>query len=255
MAKSRTTSSMAIAVLATALLARAEPSASPLEARVSRDARKHDFSGTVLVARKGGLVCHRSFGLADRAFGVPASSQTRYKVASITKAFTAVLILQLACVPWTNRSFPEPTVPSLDRPLIPQSDRSFPPGSARVIGMAAMRAPQGKVSLHLDGRVRRVVDAEDIYYLEAQGDETDVRLRAAQRLRDVRSIGEVMEELARAGFVRIHRNYAVNPARVREIRPAASSWEVHLEPPVNKVLPVSRRSVTDLFEAYGPGSG
>jgi len=118
-----------------------------------------------------------------------------------------------------------------------------------------MATAQGKVSLHLAGQVRRVVDADDIYYLEAQGDETDVRLRAAQRLRDVRSLGEVMEELGPLGFVRIHRNHAVNPARVREIRPAASSWEVHLEPPVNKILPVSRRSVTALFEAYGPTSG
>jgi len=118
-----------------------------------------------------------------------------------------------------------------------------------------MTTAEGKVSLHLAGRVRRVVDAEDIYYLEAHGDETDVRLRAAHRLRDVRSLGEVMEELKALGFLRIHRNYAVNPARVREIRPAASSWEVHLEPPVNKVLPVSRRSVTALFEAYGPSRG
>ena len=44
----------------------------------------------------------------------------------------------------------------------------------------------GKLLLHLTGRRRRVVDVDDIYYLEAQGDETDVLLRAARRLRDVR---------------------------------------------------------------------
>ncbi len=56
----------------------------------------------------------------------------------------------------------------------------------------AMTLGQGKVLLHLSGRRQRVVDADDIYYLEAQGDETDVRLRSARRLRDVRSLGEVL---------------------------------------------------------------
>ena len=115
-----------------------------------------------------------------------------------------------------------------------------------------MSLAHGKALLHLVGSVRRVVDADDIYYLEAQGDETDVRLAGARPLRDVRSLGEVLKELGLLGFVRIHRNYAVHAGHVREIRPAASGsgWEVRLEPPVNKVLPVSRRSLAALFAAY-----
>ena len=81
----------------------------------------------------------------------------------------------------------------------------------------AMTLGQGKVLLHLSGRRQRVVDADDIYYLEAQGDETDVRLRSARPLRDVRSLGEVLKQIGPLGFVRIHRNHAVNPGRVREI--------------------------------------
>ena len=115
-----------------------------------------------------------------------------------------------------------------------------------------MTLARGKALLHLAGRLRRVVDADDIYYLEAQGDETDVRLRGARPLRDVRSLGEVLEELGPLGFVRIHRNHAVHSGRVCEIRPDASGsgWEVRLEPPVNEVLPVSRRSLTVLLSAY-----
>ncbi len=115
-----------------------------------------------------------------------------------------------------------------------------------------MTLAHGKVLLHLSGRRRRVVEADDIYYLEAQGDETDVRLRAARRLRDVRSLGEIVNEIGSLGFVRVHHNHAVNPGHVREIRPARSGWEVRLEPPVNKVLPMSRRSLTALLEAYRP---
>ena len=119
-----------------------------------------------------------------------------------------------------------------------------------------MALAYGKALLHLSGRIRRVVDADDIYHLEAQGDETDVRLRVARPLRDVRSLGEVLAELAPLGFVRIHRKHAVHAGRVREIRPATagSGCEVRLEPPVNAVLPVSRRSLAALLAAYRPAA-
>jgi DNA-binding LytR/AlgR family response regulator len=114
-----------------------------------------------------------------------------------------------------------------------------------------MSLSSGRAVLHLTGRVHRIVDAADIYYLEAQGDETDVRLRGERPLRDVRSRGELLKGLASFGFVRIHRNQAVNPAFVREIRPAdGTGWEIRLEPPVGRVLPVSRRSVRALLGAY-----
>lgn len=69
---------------------------SPLAAPIAAFARAHDFSGTILVRRRGTTLYAHSFGLADRAFGVPATADTRYRIASITKLFTSVLILQLA---------------------------------------------------------------------------------------------------------------------------------------------------------------
>jgi len=65
------------------------------EAAIGDYAKAHDFSGTILVQAKGSVVYHGSFGLADRTFDVPAANETRYRIASITKAFTAVLVLQL----------------------------------------------------------------------------------------------------------------------------------------------------------------
>jgi CubicO group peptidase (beta-lactamase class C family) len=58
-------------------------------------ARSHEFNGTILVRHKGSVVYHRSFGLADRAFNVPVTNDTKFRIASITKAFTSVLVLQL----------------------------------------------------------------------------------------------------------------------------------------------------------------
>lgn len=67
----------------------------PLAATIRDYARQHELSGTVLVQHKGRTIHRQSFGLADRAFGVPITSETRFWIASITKVFTAVLILQL----------------------------------------------------------------------------------------------------------------------------------------------------------------
>jgi CubicO group peptidase (beta-lactamase class C family) len=68
----------------------------PALARTVREyARAHAFSGTVLVRKGGRTLYHESFGLADRAFDVPVTNDTKFKIASITKAFTAVLVLQL----------------------------------------------------------------------------------------------------------------------------------------------------------------
>jgi DNA-binding LytR/AlgR family response regulator len=58
--------------------------------------------------------------------------------------------------------------------------------------------------------------------------------------------------LAQHGFVRIHRSHAVNIRRVREIRPVeGGGWEVLMDPPVNRVLTVSRREASGLFKAFG----
>ena len=153
-------------------------------------------------------------------------------------------------------STPVSTACSLKRPIVRQEDRLFPGSTLRsrpsspVIRMPAVSIAHGKILVHLKDRRRLVVDAHDVYYLEARGDEADIRLRGARRLLDVRSLGEVMRDFGPAGFVRIHRNHAVNPGRVREISLTGRAWQVQLEPPVNKVLPVSRGSLTKLLQAY-----
>jgi CubicO group peptidase (beta-lactamase class C family) len=65
-------------------------------AKFMRDyADAHHFNGSIKVEEDGKPLFNGSFGIADRAFNVPCADNTRYKIASITKAFTAVLVLQL----------------------------------------------------------------------------------------------------------------------------------------------------------------
>jgi len=56
---------------------------------------KNDFNGTIRIEQQGKMSYEKSFGLANIPFRVPNTTHTKYKVASITKAFTAIMILQL----------------------------------------------------------------------------------------------------------------------------------------------------------------
>src|SRR5688500_1740177 len=58
-------------------------------------AAKNNFNGTILISKNSTISYKKSFGFANFQFKVPNTVDTRYKVASITKAFTSVLILQL----------------------------------------------------------------------------------------------------------------------------------------------------------------
>lgn len=58
-------------------------------------ATAHHYSGTVLVQWPDGKRVVKSYGLANIPFGVANTPRTRFKIASVTKLFTSVLILQL----------------------------------------------------------------------------------------------------------------------------------------------------------------
>jgi CubicO group peptidase (beta-lactamase class C family) len=53
------------------------------------------FSGVVLVAKKGEIIFRRAFGLANREWAIPNTPETRFRIGSITKQFTAAAILRL----------------------------------------------------------------------------------------------------------------------------------------------------------------
>lgn len=114
---------------------------------------------------------------------------------------------------------------------------------------AVATSSSGRLLIHLAPDRVRVIDLADVYYLEAEGELTLVRTRSARRIRDVRRMGEVLGALPKDALVRIHRNHAVNPDRIREIRrrTPGGDWEVKLEPPVNRVLPVSRNASKRLW--------
>lgn len=111
----------------------------------------------------------------------------------------------------------------------------------------------GLVLLHLADRRRRVVEPSEVFFLEAVGARTLVRLRGRERLEDLRRLGHLLPLFEPFGFHRVHKNHAVNLHRVFELRPRSRGvdWELKLEPPVNRVLPIARGELAGVLAAYG----
>ncbi len=53
------------------------------------------FNGTVLVSHEGEIVFKKGFGFANLEWDIPNQTNTKFRIASITKPFTAMLIMQL----------------------------------------------------------------------------------------------------------------------------------------------------------------
>ena len=53
------------------------------------------FNGSVLVADKGKVIFEKGYGYADMEWNIPNTVDTKFELGSITKQFTAALILQL----------------------------------------------------------------------------------------------------------------------------------------------------------------
>lgn len=65
------------------------------DAMTARFHSEKGFSGTILLGDKGKIVYMKSIGLSNRASATPINNHSIYKLASITKTFTATIILQL----------------------------------------------------------------------------------------------------------------------------------------------------------------
>jgi CubicO group peptidase (beta-lactamase class C family) len=82
----------------------AEPTATPpsaeelaekIDAFLKKQTEANRFIGAALVARGDEIILSEGYGLADREEEIPNTSITRFRIGSLTKAFTALAIMQL----------------------------------------------------------------------------------------------------------------------------------------------------------------
>ena len=101
------------------------------------------FTGTVLVARDGQPIFRKAYGAANREWMIPNTVNTRYRIGSITKQFTAAGILQMA----------DENQLGLDDPI-----KKYLPGLPANWGQASIR----QLLLHTSG-IPSHTSAEDSY--------------------------------------------------------------------------------------------
>jgi CubicO group peptidase (beta-lactamase class C family) len=66
-----------------------------LEKLISAYSQYGKFNGSVLVAQQGQVIYKKGFGLADMEWNIPNRPDTKHRLGSITKQFTAMAIMQL----------------------------------------------------------------------------------------------------------------------------------------------------------------
>jgi CubicO group peptidase (beta-lactamase class C family) len=63
-------------------------------AGIMQSAAAEDFSGAIHIRQRGQVLLDEAYGVATRRWNVPVTTKTRFDVASVTKLFTAVAVLQ-----------------------------------------------------------------------------------------------------------------------------------------------------------------
>jgi CubicO group peptidase (beta-lactamase class C family) len=73
-----------------------QQAASKIDSLLTAYFRNGVFNGTVLVSRNNVVIFKKAYGIADRDWNIPIADDTKFKIASISKPFTALLVVQLA---------------------------------------------------------------------------------------------------------------------------------------------------------------
>ena len=90
-----TTTMLASLGLAVSMICCAASIPEQIHSLMQQKASSAQFNGTVLIAMQGQIVYQRAFGLADFEWNVPNDLRTKFEIGSMTKQFTAMLVLQL----------------------------------------------------------------------------------------------------------------------------------------------------------------
>ena len=84
-----------IFLLVTAFTTFAQTKATKIDALVKQYVANQQFNGAVLVAEKGQVIFKRGYGMANMEWSIPNAPDTKFRLGSITKQFTAMLIMKL----------------------------------------------------------------------------------------------------------------------------------------------------------------
>ncbi|NEQ47305.1 MAG: serine hydrolase [Leptolyngbya sp. SIOISBB] len=94
-AQEKTTMPLSVSVTIPTTVIKSAPLIAEIDAYLQAHYETGRFMGTAIVVRHGEIVFAKGYGMANLEHRVPNSTQTRFRIGSITKQFTAAAILQL----------------------------------------------------------------------------------------------------------------------------------------------------------------
>ncbi len=84
-----------VAILSATSAISAQSKSAKIDALVQQYVANRQFNGSVLVAEKGQVIFKKGYGMANMEWNIPNAPDTKFRLGSITKQFTAMLIMQL----------------------------------------------------------------------------------------------------------------------------------------------------------------
>jgi CubicO group peptidase (beta-lactamase class C family) len=75
--------------------AMAQDTQAKIEPYMQASVKVDHFMGSTLVAQHGKIIVSQGYGMADVKAGIPNAPNTKFRIASVTKEFTAMAILEL----------------------------------------------------------------------------------------------------------------------------------------------------------------
>ncbi|MFC1593305.1 serine hydrolase domain-containing protein [Candidatus Neomarinimicrobiota bacterium] len=84
-----------VTVLIIVFPAAGQDKSSQLKEYMKNISEQNDFHGSVLIAQEGDVILKQGYGYANHDWNIPNSIDTKFKIGSITKPFTAILTMQL----------------------------------------------------------------------------------------------------------------------------------------------------------------
>jgi len=87
--------SISALLLISAFVGATDIKTSRLDAFVESYAENGEFNGSVLVSYQGEVLLSKGYGYANMEWKIPNSVDTKFRIASTTKSFTAALVLKL----------------------------------------------------------------------------------------------------------------------------------------------------------------
>lgn len=135
---------------------------------------------------------------------------------------------------------------ALDYILKPITSTSIDRALARAIESKSRKTsittrPQSRIAIDIEG-IQHFLDSTDVLFIEARGDYTAIKTVRGNYL-SRQSLGSLADQLADAGFIRVHRSWLVSSHHIESIQTDCGQTVVTIS---GQIIPVARRCAREV---------